>query len=97
MANQIRISPDLMRSRAGEYRTQAGVVGEVIRKMDTLLQQLQAETEGEASRAYAQRYTELRKSFVNAQGLITEIAGSLDSYARILEETDRNISNQFKK
>lgn len=41
MAGQIRITPDQMRSRAGEYRQQQDQVGEVISRMDSLLSQLQ--------------------------------------------------------
>ena len=40
MANQIRITPDQMRGRASEYRTQASNVESVITKLDNLLQNL---------------------------------------------------------
>ena len=43
MANQIRMTPDVMRQRANEYRTQGEAVNEVISKMDQLLGQLQSE------------------------------------------------------
>ena len=97
MANQIRITPDQMRSRANEYRTEAEKVQEVISKMDNLLNALQGEWEGSASESYAARYQELKPGFVKAQQLITEIATSLDSTARIVEETDQNIANQFRQ
>ena len=96
MANQIRITPEQMRGRASEYRTEAGNVESVISKLDTLLQNLQGEWEGAASESYAARYQELRPGFVKAQDLITEIAAALDSTANIVEETDTNIANQFK-
>ncbi len=96
MANQIRISPDQMRSRASDYRKEAGIVGEVIAKMDTLLTELQGEWEGEASASYAARYAELKIGFLKAQELIGEIANALDSTANIVEETDSNIASQFR-
>lgn len=96
MANQIRITPDQMRTRAGQYRTEATNVENVIKQMDNLLKNLQSEWEGAASESYASRYTELRPGFVKAQELINEIAAALDSTAKILEETDINIANQFK-
>ena len=95
MSNQIRITPDQMRERAGNYRTEADTVNAVIRKMDTLLQQLQSEWEGAASRSYATRYQELKPSFTKAEELIREIAASLDSTAKIVEDTDSNIAKQF--
>ena len=96
MANQIRITPDQMRGRASEYRTEAGNVENVITKLDALLQNLQGEWEGQASESYAARYQELRPGFVKAEELIKEIAAALDSTANIVEETDTNIANQFR-
>lgn len=96
MANQIRITPDQMRERATQYRNEADTVNGVINKMDTLLGQLQAEWEGAASESYAARYQELKPGFMKAEELIREIAAALDSTARIVEETDTDIANQFR-
>jgi WXG100 family type VII secretion target len=96
MANQIRITPDQMRQRANQYRTEADTVNGVISKMDSLLQQLQAEWEGAASESYTARYQELKPGFMKAEELIREIASALDSTAKIVEETDSNIANQFQ-
>lgn len=96
MAGQIRIGPDAMRGRAGEYRNQAEAVNGVIGAMDSLLTALQGEWEGDASSAYAARYAELKPGFVKAEELINEIAAALDSTARIMEETDSSIAAQFR-
>lgn len=96
MAGRIKITPDQMRSRAGEYRVQADAVHTVIDKMDQLLRYLQDEWEGASSQAYAARFNELRPGFVNAESLIREIAQSLDTTAQTLESTDNQIASQFK-
>lgn len=96
MANQIRITPDQMRSRAGEYRGQADIVNGVIGKMDVLLQQLQTECEGMAIESYSARYLELKPNFLRAEELIREIAAALDTYAKVVEETDEELARQFK-
>ena len=96
MANQIRITPDQMRERANQYRVEADAVNGVIGKMDTLLQLLQSEWEGAASESYATRYQQLKPGFLKAEELIREIATALDSTAKIVEETDSNIANQFR-
>ena len=96
MANQIRITPDQMRERANQYRVEADTVNGVISKMDALLQQLQSEWEGAASESYAARYHEVKPGFMKAEELIREIAAALDSTAKIVEETDVNIANQFR-
>jgi len=92
MAGQIRITPEQMRGRAGEYDAEATKVGETISKMDQLLGLLQEEWEGAAARAYADRFTQLRPSFVQAQQLIEEIAQALRNTATTLEETDQAIA-----
>ena len=96
MANQIRITPDQMRERANQYRVEADTVNGVISKMDALLQQLQSEWEGAASESYAARYQQVKPGFMKAEELIREIAAALDSTAKIVEETDVNIANQFR-
>lgn len=95
MAQQIRMTPNSMRARAGEYRGEAEKVSEVISKMDSLLVKLQNEWEGSASNSYANRYQELRPGFQRAEELIREIAAALDSTAQIVEETDQGIANRF--
>ena len=96
MANQIRITPEQMRGRANEYRTEADKINGVISKMDSLLQQLHEEWEGNASEAYNARFQELRPGFVKAEELIREIASALDSTASIIEDTDNDIASQFR-
>ncbi len=86
----------MMGQRANEYRNEAETVNGVIGKMDRLLQQLQSEWEGAASESYAARYQELKPGFMKAEELIREIAQALDSTAKIVEETDTNIANQFR-
>lgn len=96
MAGQIRISPDVMRQRAGQYRNEAANVGTVISSMDNLLGMLQTEWEGASSQSYAQRYAELKPGFQKAQELIMEIAQALDQTAATLEETDAAIASGFR-
>ena len=96
MSEQIRITPEQMRERSTQYRNEAEKVGEVISRMDMLLDTLQGEWEGAASRSYSERYTELKPGFIKAQELINDIAFSLDATAQIIEETDINIASSFR-
>ncbi len=95
-AGQIRMTPESMRERANEYRTEAGNVEEVITKMDNLLDALQSEWEGSASEAYKEKFEELRPSFVKAKELIDEIAAALEKTAQLTEETDNSIASAFR-
>ena len=94
-SGQIRMTPDTMRVRAGEYRTEADNVQSVIDKMDRLLETLLTEWEGSASEAYANKFAELRPSFVKGKELIDDIAMALDKTAEAVESTDTQIANQF--
>lgn len=94
MAN-IRISPDQMRDRAASFTNYANEVQSVITGMDSLLNALQGEWEGEASRSFSDRFAELRPGFVKAQELIEEISRTLTVTAQSMEETDRNLAGKM--
>jgi WXG100 family type VII secretion target len=96
MAEQIRISPEQMETRAAEYHTEGDHLGDIITKMDTLLTALQGEWEGAASQAYAARYAELKPGFIKARDLIFEIETALKQTAQTLAETDSNIASAFR-
>lgn len=96
MAN-IRISPDTMRGRANEFRKEADAVDQSINSMNRLLNQLQDEWEGEASKSYANRYnSELRPSFEKARDMINEIAQALDKTAQEMQDMDQRIASGFR-
>ena len=95
--SNIRIDPDTMNTRAGEYRTQAGEVENVIHSMDNLLWMLQNEWDGEASRSYIDRYnSDFKPSFQRARDLINEIAASLDNAAAKMREQDAMLAAGFR-
>ncbi len=94
-SGQIRMTPETMRTRAGEYRTESDNVSNVIEKMDKLLEALMSEWEGAASEAYATKFGQLRPAFVEAKDLIDEIAVALDKTAEAVESTDSQIASQF--
>lgn len=95
--SQIRMTPETMRSRAGQTDKQAEAVQSVMTAMDNLLNALKSEWEGEAVRGYEDRYNKIKPSFKNAKALLEEIAHNLRATAQIVEETDRNIANQFRR
>lgn len=96
MANQIRITPETMRQRAGEYRTQRDTLNEVLNKLDSLLTTLQSEWEGEASRAYAEEFERLRPAFTQAIEMTDTISQNLDKIAIATEAQDIDIANQLR-
>ena len=96
MAGQIRITPDQMRGRAGEFRTEGSNFEEVINKMQNLINALQEEWEGEASVKFAQQFDALKPSFNDRRQLIDDIGGQLDATANALEQLDQEIAGKFQ-
>jgi WXG100 family type VII secretion target len=97
MAGQIRITPDIMDQRAGEYRQRETEVNDIISKMDGMLTTLMSEWEGEAARSYQERWqSDLKPSFQRASELIEEIAVALNKTASILRDTDAQIAAQLR-
>lgn len=95
--SQIRMTPDTMRTRAGQTDKQAEAVQSVMTAMDNLLNSLKGEWEGEAVKGYEDRYNKIKPSFRNAKALLEEIAHNLRATAQIVEETDKNIASQFRR
>lgn len=96
MAGQIRITPDQMRGRAGEFRTEGNNFEEVINKMQNLINVLQDEWEGEASSQFAQQFEALKPSFNEVRQLIEDIGGQLDATANAVEQLDQDIAKKFQ-
>ncbi|AGF54056.1 MAG: hypothetical protein K0R54_5825 [Clostridiaceae bacterium] len=97
MANQgqIRITPERMFERAKEYLGEAEAIGQVISKMDTLINELQSEWEGQASAKFADQYNELKPSFQKMQELTETIAKQLQQTGNAMQQMDQDIANQF--
>ena len=95
MAGQIRITPDQMRTRAGEFRTEGNNFEECITKMRNLIGTLQEEWEGQASQGFATQFEKLEPSFKEVRQLIEDIGGQLDATAAAVEQLDQEIANKF--
>lgn len=94
---QIRMTPETMRTRAGQTDKQAEAMQNLINTMDKLLQTLKGEWEGDAMKGYEDRYNKIKPSLKNAKDLLDEIAHNLRETAKIVEETDKSIASQFRK
>ena len=64
-SGQIRMTPEVMRERAGQYRTEYDNLGDIITNLNNLLETLQSEWEGAASDAYAAKFDEFSVQVYN--------------------------------
>lgn len=95
MPGQIRITPDQMRTRASDFRTEGQNFEDVITRMQNLINALQEEWEGEASRKFAEQFEALKPSFIDVRNLIDDIGGQCDATATALENLDMEIASKF--
>ena len=93
---QIRMTPDTMRVRAGEVRTQGQNFQDVITRMGGIINELQTEWEGQASRAFADQFHRLQPAFNEMRQLIDNIAMQLDQTANAVQQMDQDIANMFR-
>lgn len=96
-AGRITMTPETMRARSKQANDQATAMQDLIVAMDNLLNTLKGEWEGKAMEGYEDRYNKIKPTFKNAKELLDEISHNLRETARIVEETDSNIANQFRK
>lgn len=95
-SQQIRMSPDTMRERALQTDRQAETMQNLISAMESLLNTLKAEWEGEAMKGYEDRYNQIKPVLKNANELLIEIAKNLRATANIVEQTDMQIASQYR-
>jgi len=96
MAGQIRMTPDTMRARAGEVRTQGETFQDVISRMHGIITELQTEWEGQASAAFADQFYRLKPAFNEMRQLIDNIGQQLDQTANAVQQMDMDIANMFR-
>ena len=96
MAGQIRMTPEQMRQRSGEVRNQGEVFQDVINRMQNIINELQTEWEGQASRAFAEQFDRLKPAFNDMRRLIDDIGTQLDATANAVEQLDREIASKFR-
>lgn len=87
---QLRVTPEQLHGRAGECRTVSETdIGDVISRLDGLINTLKEEWEGNSASRYYSQYDDLRPSFVSMQQLVAELATALDQEATKFENADR--------
>ncbi|MCL1788603.1 MAG: WXG100 family type VII secretion target [Defluviitaleaceae bacterium] len=95
MAGQIRMTPEQMRGRASDVRTQGENFQDVINRMQNIINELQTEWEGAASRSFEAQFTRLKPSFNEMRQLIDDIGTQLDATANAVEQLDQDIAARF--
>ena len=88
MTGQIRITPEAMRGRAGEFRAARENFLNVVQSMSNLI-------EGQASEKFAEQFEALRPSFNEMGELIESIAKQCDGVADATQALDEEMAAKF--
>jgi len=96
MAGTIRMTPEQMRQRSGEVRTQGETFQNVIDKMQHIINELRTEWDGAASEAFEQQFVRLKPSFNDMRQLIEDISTQLQNTANAVEQLDQEIASRFR-
>ena len=97
MAGQIRMTPEQMKQRAGEVRNQGETFQGVIDRMQNIINELQTEWEGQASRAFYDQFNRLKPAFLDMRRLIEDIGSQLYATAGAVENLDSEIAGRFSR
>lgn len=96
MASEIKLTPSQMRERAKAFGKERDAMDKSISNMTKLINALENEWKGDASKAYKARYESLKPAFKNAKDLMDELSKNLNASAKIMEDTDTKIASQLK-
>ena len=97
MAGTLRMSPETMRQRANEVRTQGENVDQAVNYLRRLIvDQLPTEWEGTASDAFANQFLRLEPAFREMRELVSQIGYQLDQTAHATESLDAEIASKFR-
>ena len=96
MAGQIRMTPDRMRQCSSEFRVCGQTFEDTIAKMQSLLNTLEGEWDGQACAEYVNQFNSLKPSFNKMRNLIEDLSLQLNGTANAVEELDTTIASKFK-
>ncbi|WLR42819.1 WXG100 family type VII secretion target [Bacillus carboniphilus] len=96
MSGVIKVTPQELEAMSTRYQDESNSVGEQISRLNSMISELQDMWEGEASRAFAHQYEELRPSIEQMQELLADVSRQLSSTGKALEDADAQIASQIR-
>ena len=87
----IQVTPEMLRARAGDVRTRRAEHDSNMQQLRTLVNGLNDVWRGTAQDAFVQRFNEMQPTFTNFSEMLEGYAKLMDTAARELEQTDRNL------
>lgn len=95
MSGQIRISPEVLQSRATEYGRASNDVRTVLLNLTRLQDTLRGEWEGQAFQGFDNQFNELKPKVQQFAELLQQINTQLDKTAQAMAQHDQDLSRNF--
>lgn len=95
MAGQIRITPDIIRTRASELKNEGKNLEILINRIQEIIFNLQDEWEGETSRMFVEQFNSLKPSVELLYKLIGNMGDQCEDTADALESLDKEIASSY--
>lgn len=93
--NNIKLSPEQMEQKAGEFNTRCDEFNQVVDTMRNMVTSLCEEWAGHSSQAFYDQFTALEPSFRATSELITSIAQQLRDVSSIMQNVDQEIAGKM--
>jgi len=84
----IKVTPDMLRARAGDVRKNRGEHEATIQRISTIVNGLNDVWQGEAQNAFVERYRSMEQTFKQFSEMLEGYATLMDTAATQLQETD---------
>ena len=91
----IKVTPDMLRARAGDVRKNRGEHEATIQRISTIVNGLNDVWQGEAQNAFVERYRSMEQTFKQFSEMLEGYATLMDSAANQLQETDAALKTQM--
>lgn len=95
MSGQIRVSPEVLQSRAREYGNASQEITTLLNKLQSLQDTLRSEWEGAAFQGFDNQFNQLKPKVQNFAELMQQINTQLDKTAQAMQQNDQDLSRNF--
>lgn len=93
----IKVTPSELRTSSSKFKNNANQTSSMISQLNNEVNRLTSAWEGAAHNAFFNRYHELQPKMKEFVDVLQHISTQLDSVARQMEETDRQIASQMNR
>lgn len=90
----IKISPDQVRSVAGQFQSKSQETGTMVQQLQTAVNSMQSEWQGMASQRFYNDYTQWNQQMQKYVQVLADIGNELTRIANTLEQTDQQLAGK---